>query len=154
MSNLKLSPNEKALLNRQEYSAYVESLEATGAKFPLNQFDDVNLTAIAKICGFKRGVLQDKDSFLGKQLRLDVSRIGTEIQEAVNNEGALEKKAKKASMNASKLEKELEIATGEIEELRLKLEQLEAENYKLTERQHEQKESYEHMLDTGKRVFI
>jgi septal ring factor EnvC (AmiA/AmiB activator) len=154
MTNTKLSPNEKAEINRTEYAAYVANLEATNTQFPINQFGDVNITAIAESCGFKRGVLQNKNSLLGKRLRVDVKRLGTQIQEAIDNDSSLEKKAKKASVNASKLERELEKATAEIETLRLKLEEAEVKCFKLMEKQHEQTESFEYMLETGRRVFL
>lgn len=154
MTDAKLSPNKKAIINKDNYAAYVANLEATGTKFPINQFGDANISLVAEKCGFKRGVLQNKDSFLGKVFQADLKRIGTEILSPEDKDSKLEVKAMLAAKNASKLEKELERVTAEVELLRDKLVVAHNEIQILKQCKLEDGERLEYMLESGRRVFL
>lgn len=153
MTKKKLSPNEKAKINRENYAAYVANLLATNTKFPVNQFGDANISLIAKECGFKRGVIQNKDSLMGKQFQSDLERIGTEVSPAKNTESKLEAQTKKVTQNASKLEKELERTTAEVEQLRKELALAQKEITLLINRKEEDENKFEHLFETGRRAF-
>ena len=114
----KLSPTEQNKVNKDNYSAYVAKLKATGGKFPLNQFGNVNTSSIAKECGFERGSFADSRSALSKQLAKDIKLIGTKIKNVSEEESSLKKQKDEASKNASKLSKELERTTAEVYKLR------------------------------------
>jgi hypothetical protein len=154
MMTNKLSPNEKSVINKQNYDAYVANLEATNSKFPINQFGDVNISLVAEKCGFKRSAFNKKDSRLAQILQQDVDRIGTEVYSFEKKESFLETKSKTASKHASQREKELEKATAEIETLRDQIELLELENFNLKQKEGEGVERQEMMIETGRRVFL
>jgi septal ring factor EnvC (AmiA/AmiB activator) len=154
MSEEKLSPNEKAIINRRNYAAYVANLEATNTKFPINQFGDANISLVAKTCGFKRTAFQIKESFLSKAIQSDIDRIGTEVQSVEKKESYLEGKAKTSAMHASQREKELERTTAEIEKLREEIKLLQYENFVLKQKEDENIERQEMMIESGRRVFI
>lgn len=146
----KLSPNEKHELNKKNYAAYVANIKATDGKFPINQFGDVNLTLIAKECGFLRDVFQKPSSELAKQLAKDIKKIGTKIKDMSEKESSLKKQKEEASRNASKLSKDLERVTAEVYKLREKVTELEQENNALKGKS----EAHDSMLDDGRRRFV
>ena len=150
MTKEKLSPNEKAIINRENYAAYVTNLETTGAKFPVNQFGGANLSLIAEECGFKRGVIQNKESFLGKIFRKDLARIGIEISTVKDTDNISKVKANEAYKNAARLE----IITAEVEELRKALISAHKEIHLLKTQKEEDTERLDFMLETGRRVFL
>lgn len=153
MTKERLSPNLKAKINRDNYAAYVANLLATNTKFPVNQFGDANISLIAKECGFKRGVIQNKESLMGRQFQSDLERIGTEVSPAKNIESKLEAQTKKVTQNASKLERELERTTAEVEQLRKELALAQKEIILLRNSKEEDAHKFEHFLETGRRAF-
>lgn len=149
-----LSPNEKNIINKDNYSAYVAKLKATGGKFPINQFGNVNTSAIAEACDFKRGSFADPESALAKQLVKDIKLIGTQVKEESEEESALKKQKDEASKNASKLSKELERTNAEVHKLRDVVAKLEQENKALEHKLNGKSEAHEAMLDDGRRRFV
>jgi len=150
MTKEKPSPNKKAQINRENYASYVANLEATGAKFPINQFGSANLSLIAENCGFKRGVIQNEESFLGKAFRKDLERIGTALPTTRNTGIASEVKANEASKYAARLE----IVSAEVEQLRKALSSAQEEIQLLKKQKEEETKRLELMLETGRRVFL
>lgn len=150
MTSEKPSPNKKAKINRENYASYVANLEATGAKFPTNQFGSANLSLIAESCGFKRGVIQNEESFLGKAFRKDLERIGTALPTTKNKGIASEVKANEAPKYAARLVK----VSAEVEQLRKALSSAHEEIHLLKKQKEEDTERLELMLETGRRVFL
>ena len=121
-----LSPVEKGIINKKMYAAYVADLKAKGDKFPINNYGEVNLSRIAKECGFNRQVFSNNTS-MKQALSDDVKLIGTDITKGSNKESRLAKKVNKESEESSRLKKELDARVQEIVALKEQIVKLEAE---------------------------
>lgn len=149
----KISAVEKGVINKQRYADYVAELERNGRKFPINQFGDVNLTEIAKSCGFNRQVFTTNAS-MKKALADDVRRVGTEITEAQRPEAFLANKVKVKSDQINKLMRDLAIAEEKIHALESQVINLERENKLLKTESKEAADSLDYMLSTGRRFAL
>ena len=149
----KPSAVEKGRLNKKNYAAYVADLEATGKKFPLNQFGEVNITAIAEASGFLRGVFA-KNKKMKNQLEDDLKRIGTEITEGIDKDSRLAKKAEEKAIEASRLHKDLDAKVQEISLLRDQIDQLQTRIRELECRNDEATLSMDELLDSGRRFTL
>lgn len=151
----KLSPNLQHKRVIQNFTDYLIKLEATGEKLPINQVDgNVNISELARICDCKRGVFQKPDNTIGKMLKKAISDIGTQAKSIIQEESALKSQKDQAQRDASKLARELERATAEVEKLRDLTASLEQENKILKNKLDGQKNATESMLDDGRRRFL
>jgi hypothetical protein len=148
-----LSRVEKGRINKQNYVDYVAALERDGKRFPLNQFGDINLSAIAEACGFNRQVFATNKG-MAEQLKADVKRIGTILVAGESQDSALAKKAKASTLEANKLAKDLGIAEAKIKALEEQVMKLELENKQLKNGKEESDANLEHMLTTGRRFTL
>ncbi len=144
---------EKGRINKKNYADYVSALEKDSKKFPLNQFGDINLSAIAEACGFNRQVFATNKT-LAEQLKADVKRIGTAVVAGESQDSALAKKAKASTLEASRLAKDLGIAEAKIKALEEQVMKLELENKQLKNGKEESDANLEHMLTTGRRFTL
>ena len=152
-TNSNISKVEKGRINKQNYADYVATLEKEGKKFPLNQFGDINLSAIAEACGFNRQVFATNKG-MAEQLKADVKRIGTILVAGESQDSALAKKAKASTMEASRLAKDLGVAEAKIKALQEQVMKLELENKQLKNGKEESEATLEHMLVTGRRFTL
>ena len=144
---------QKGRINRQRYSAYVAELEATGRKFPVNQFGNVNLTLIAEACGFRRQVFSTNKN-MRERLEKDIFRIGTETSQDMGVDTLLAKKASDKTKEASQLRKELDAKTQEIAVLRSELESVKKLVRELAVRNTEADSIFTEMVTTGRRFSL
>jgi len=151
--NNSISKVEKGRINKQNYVDYVAALERDGKRFPLNQFGDINLSAIADACGFNRQVFATNKG-MAEQLKADVKRIGTILVAGESQDSALAKKAKASTLEANKLVKDLGIAEAKIKALEEQVMKLELENKQLKNGKEESDANLEHMLTTGRRFTL
>lgn len=149
----KISAVEKGRVNKERYADYVAELEATGRQFPLNNFGEVNLSSIAKACGFNRQVFINNES-MKVALAEDVSRIGTEAAEARSKESKLSKKMAEKSEEASRLQKALDANFCEIEALKNQVNELKKHIAKIEERNHEMDTIFDELLSSGRRYYL
>jgi hypothetical protein len=148
-----VSPVEKGRINKANYVAYVAELKATGKKFPLNQFGEVNLSGIAKACGFLRGVFTTNKS-LKQLLDSDILIIGTEIKDGAELDTRLSQKAEEKSKEASKLHKDLDAKVQEVNSLREQIDELKKCIRELESRSNETALSMDELLDSGRRFTL
>jgi len=151
--NIALSPHEKNKLNIQNYEAYIKDLETTGEKFPLNQFGDVNLTAVAQKCKFNRQVFSNNKHFQHR-LTKDIERIGTDIHKGQDHRDRDAEIAATKSQEASKLRRELDAKVQEIELLREELTKARDKILELENKQNEGELTLDEILSTGRRFTI
>lgn len=149
----RISAVEKGRINKAKYLEYVNRLEETGSKFPLNNFGEVNLTAIASACGFNRQVFATNKS-MKQQLKEDILRIGTDITPGEEKESRLQKKADKKSKEASRLQSELDARTAENESLRSQISELQKKIRELEAKESEIELSMNELLTSGRRFTI
>jgi polyhydroxyalkanoate synthesis regulator phasin len=150
----KLSAHEKGKINTKNYKAYVDNLFATGQKFPINQFGNVNIEKVAESCGFLRGVINRKGSKYAAQLDIDVKRIGTQLSEGTYEPSKLVEKASEKSQEASRLQKELDARSQEINLLRGQVEILSLRVRELEQKHDEKSLAIEEMLSSGRRFEL
>ena len=146
-----LSPQQQAIKNRKAYDDYVSHLKATGKKFPINQWGDVNTQGVAKACGFDRQVFGGK--IMGQKFKADVKEIGTELIQARDKS----KKAKEAKDSEKDLNEERMLnALNEqkIAALERKIMQLQSEIRRLKQESTERSETLSNMLATGRRFTL
>jgi predicted RNase H-like nuclease (RuvC/YqgF family) len=150
-----LSPNQRHKRVIQNFTDYLIKLEATGEKLPVNQVDgNVNISELARICDCKRGVFQKPENTIGRMLKKAISDIGTQAKTSNQEESALKNQKDQAQRDASKLSRELERATAEVEKLRNLITSLEQENRLLKNKLDGQTNATELMLDDGRRRFL
>jgi DNA repair exonuclease SbcCD ATPase subunit len=149
----KISAVEKGRINKERYAEYIAELEATGKKFPLNQFGEVNLTDVANACGFNRQVFS-RNASMKAQFEEDIRRIGTEIHKGVDKETRLEKKATEKAKVASKLQKELDAQVQENHSLRNQIDVLQSRVRELEGRENEMEMSMDELLTSGRRFSL
>ena len=149
----KISAVEKGRINKESYAAYIAELEATGKKFPTNNFGEVNLTAIAKACGFNRQVFSNNQA-MRAALNEDIERIGTDISEGQPKETRPHKKASEKSKEGSRLHKELEARTNEIETLKAQILELNKRIAELEGGKHEMDLAFDELLASGRRYCL
>ena len=147
----KLSAPEKGKINKEKYAAYVADLEATGKKFPLNQFGNVNNSVVAEACGFGRNVLYTS---LKEQFEEDINRIGTQLHDGVDKETRLDKKATEKAKIASKLQKELDAQVQENHSLRAQIDELQSRILELENRKDEMGMTMDELLTNGRRFSL
>lgn len=149
----KISGVEKSVINISRYADYVKSLEKDGKRFPLNQFGDVNLTEIAKACGFNRQVFFTNTTMKNK-LANDVKRIGTSLSKPKPSDLLLENQVKIKNTQVNSLQRDLVLAEEKNCALLKQIAELELENKNLKISYGEFEASVEHMLETGRRFSL
>lgn len=149
----KVSAVEKGRINKEKYAAYVAELEATGEKFPTNSEGNLNLSLIARKCGFGRDVFY-KNQTLNCLLNDDAQRIGTTLKPGVSNESRLAKRVAEKSNVASKLTKELDARIQEIEILKKTIDELQSKIIDLESRDNEVEMAMDELLSNGRRFIL
>jgi len=144
---------EKGRINKQRYKEYVESLIAKGKKFPVNQNGGVNLTQIAKECGFHRQVFATNKG-MAASLEEDIKTVGTEITPPKNTDEYFSAKLSDTEKLAGQLRKQNAHLNEENNALRKQIMGLESEILRLKNAKEEQNESIEYMLQTARRFTL
>ncbi|MGK0270741.1 MAG: hypothetical protein ACI88H_001389 [Cocleimonas sp.] len=148
-----LSRVEKGKLNIQNYDGYVERLRSTGQKFPINNFGDVNLSAVAKECGFLRQVFSTNKN-MGAKLIIDVKAIGTDLVQGKAAETVMDQNVTLLKKQLNNSRKDLALAEETIDALKKQILYLETENKHLKHQSTEKNESFEYMIETGRRFTL
>jgi hypothetical protein len=148
-----LSPAEKKKRTLDKYGAYVERLQRNKDKFPLNQLGEVNHSVIAKSCRFRRQVFFNNKT-LKLKLEDDVKKIGTCLIEGKSPETVMDQNLTLVNKLLNKKSKDLSIAEGTIAGLKKQILQLENENKQLKNQSQEETESFNYMIETGRRFTL
>ncbi len=118
----------------------------------MNNKGEVNLSAIAKECGFERQVLYKT---LKSQLAEDLAELGLDNPgDTKSPEDRLSKKADQKAKEASSLRKELDAKVQENSQLRAQIEELEKQLSQLRGQKSEETAAMEEMVMTGRRCFV
>jgi hypothetical protein len=149
----KLSAPEKGRLNKRNLDVYVRHLEASGTKFPVNQFGDINLSLISEHCGFNRQVFANNKT-MKDTLDEAVKRIGTGIAEGKDLETRLDGDIKRLRKQVNDNRRDLALAEEKIEALQKQLLGRDAELKRAQKIIHEASESLDHMIGTGRRFTL
>lgn len=150
---IKLSAPEKGKLNKRNFDAYVNFLRRTEKKFPINNFGDVNLSAIAELCGFERQVFS-RNTALREKLDAEVKAIGTDAVAGKDPESRIDSDVKYLRKQLSDAKRDLSLAEEKIEGLQRQLIQLSSELKRSNLDREEVEESLEHMISTGRRFTL
>jgi hypothetical protein len=148
-----LSRVEKGKLNIKNYDGYVERLRSTGQKFPINNFGDVNLSAVAKECGFLWQVFSTNKN-MGAKLIIDVKAIGTDLVQGKTAETVMDQNVTLLKKQLNNSRKDLALAEETIDALTKQILHLETENKLLKHQSTEKNESFEYMIETGRRFTL
>lgn len=148
-----MAPRAKGVLNEKNYKAYVKFLEKHKLKFPCNDDGEVNLSAVAELCGFDRQVFY-KNATLGPLLTKDAKRIGTDVIEGREQSGQLSEEVTELRKQLNDAKRDLALADEENDGLKKQL--MEARNTikKLEKGCTEDAESLQHMIETGRRFTL
>lgn len=153
LDNEKLSAPEKGALNKKNLQSYIKHLMRTEQKFSVNQHGDINLTDVAKKCGFNRQVFATNAS-MAKLLDDAVKEIGTTIIEGQNPEDRqneelihVKKQLNNSLRDLALLEEKNAAFNQQIMELRNEIKRLKNQS-------NENAESLEYMFETGRRFTI
>jgi len=152
-AGVKLSAPEKGRLNKRNFDAYVTFLKRTGQKFPINNFGDVNLSAIAELCGFERQVFS-RNTALREKLDAEVKSIGTDAVAGKDPESRIDRDVKYLRKQLNDAKRDLSLAEEKIEGLQRQLIQLSSELKRSNLDREEVEESLEHMISTGRRFTL
>ena len=136
----------------QQYHDYVEKLEQTGGRFPVDEDGDLNVIRLAKNIGIPTARLNSPS--IKKQLDDDVKRIGTQFVQGKTVEETMEKDLTQTIFELSKCQKDLAIAEEKsvrLEEQNLKLER---ENRQLQKQSTEKDESLSYAIGSGRRFTL
>lgn len=147
-----LKPQDASSINKRNYDRYVAHLKKSKKRFPVNQWGDINVQGIAKICGFDRQVFDGK--IMKTKLLNDCDTLGTEVSRPKNNDSELAKKAKRFADELNKERKANALNEEKIASLEKKVMELRAEVAELKNRESEADESLNHMIATGRRFSI
>jgi len=136
----------------EQYHDYVEKLEQTDGKFPVDADGDLDIIKLAKNIGIPTARLHSPA--IKKQLDDDMERIGTKLVQGKSVEELMEEMLISTSSESSTLRKDLANAEEKIvglEKLNLKLE---SQIRKLQKQSTEKDESLEHAIVTGRRFAL
>jgi hypothetical protein len=149
----KLSAPEKGKLNKRNFDAYVDYLKATGEKFPINQFGDINFSQIAELCGFERQVFS-RNKVLKEKLDADVKFIGTDAVDGKDPESRVDNDLKNLRKQLSNAKRDLALAEEKIDGLQRQLITVNSELKRSDEEKEEAAESFAYMISTGRRFTL
>ena len=152
-NNKKLSGPEKGRLNKQNLLDFIAYLKKTGQKFPENQFGDVNESYVAEQCGFRRTVFSTTQS-MGDILKNAVLTMGTETIEGRDPDERNNYEAKQLKKQLNDAKRDLAIIEEKNAALEVQLSKKREEIKRLTKKTHEDAESLEFMLETGRRFTL
>jgi hypothetical protein len=136
----------------EQYHDYVEKLEQTGGRFPVDGDGELNVIRLAKNIGIPTARLNSPN--IKKQLEDDVKRIGTQFVQGKTVEETMENDLTRTIFELSKCQKDLAIAEEKavrLEEQNLKLER---ENRQLQKRAAEKDESLSYAIGSGRRFTL
>tara|TARA_R110000765_G_C18965636_1_gene610005 strand:- start:8548 stop:9222 length:675 start_codon:yes stop_codon:yes gene_type:complete len=136
----------------EKYHDYVEQLEMTGGKFPVDAEDDLDVIRLAKNIGFPTARLSSPS--IKKQLNDDIKRIGTELVAGKTVEERMEDNLISTSSELSKCRKDLAVAQEKIDGLTKQNLQLHSSVRKLQKQSTEKDESLEHAIHSGRRFAL
>jgi hypothetical protein len=136
----------------EQYHDYIEELEQSGGKFPVDADGDLDIIKLARNIGIPTARLNSPS--IKKQLDDDIERIGTKLVKGKSVEERMEDRLIKTSSESSTLRKDLAIAEDKIfglEKLNLELQRQVRE---LQKESTEKDASLEHAIETGRRFAL
>ncbi len=136
--------------NKRNYAAYIARLNATGQRFPCNQFGTVSIDGVAEQVGCTTKVLLTGS--LKTQFKKDIELIGVGVKRI--SDSKLAQKAEEKSREASSLTKLLNMKIKECESLQAENERLTKERRQVEIRQKEAELSLQELLKTGRRFTL
>lgn len=148
-----ISPRAKGKLNDKNYRAYVKFLKKHKLKFPSNDDGDVNIKAVAEICGFERQVFYVNKT-LKPLLTENVIEIGTELVEGRDPSGALSEEVVELRKQLNDAKRDLALTEEEKEGLEKQLMEARKTIRQLEKNSAEEAESLEHIIETGRRFTL
>ena len=150
---VELSGPEKGKLNKKNFENYVRHLRETGEKFPINHYGDINLSKVAKLCGFERQVFTRNKS-LAQKLDEEAKSIGTDVVEGKDPESRLDTDLKNLRKQLNSAKRDLALAEEKIDGLQRQLIELNSELRRSIEEREEASESLDYMITTGRRFTL
>lgn len=144
---------EKGRINKIRFKEYVDGLRKTGKKFPVNQHGDVNLTQIGKACGFNRQVFGTNDN-MATALNDAVKELGTELTKPRDPDEFLSKKVSENEKLIGQLRKENVVQKETIDSMKKQLLEAEIAITRLENLKVEDQESFDYMLQSGRRFVL
>ncbi|PKH85448.1 hypothetical protein [Colwellia sp. Bg11-28] len=136
----------------EKYHAYVETMEQTGAKFPIDLDDDIDIIRLARNIGIPASRLNS--SIFKKLLDDDIDRIGTEVMAGKSVEERMEGNLMTTSKELNKCRQDLSVAQEKIDGLTKQNLKLQSEVRKLQKQSIEKDASLEHSIETGRRFTL
>tara|TARA_R110002167_G_scaffold165887_4_gene362942 strand:+ start:1363 stop:2037 length:675 start_codon:yes stop_codon:yes gene_type:complete len=136
----------------EKYHDYVEKLEQTGGKFPVDADGDLDVIKLARNIGIQTARLHSPA--IKKQLVDDMERIGTLLVQGKSVEELMEERLISTSSELSTFRKDLAIAEEKIAGLEKHNLELESQVRKLQKQSTEKDESLEHAIVTGRRFAL
>jgi len=136
----------------EQYQDYIEELEKTGGKFPVDEENDLDFIRLAKDIGFPIARLNSPN--IKKLLNDDMSRIGTKVVVGKTVQEMMESNLISSNSELSKCRKDLAIAEEKNDSLTKQNLQLQSENRKLKQQSTEKEESLEHTIESGRRFTL
>lgn len=148
-----ISGVEKGKLNNENFSNYVNFLRENNQKLPVNQFGDINLSVVAKTCGFYRQVFTNNES-MELALGRAVKEVGSDLVEGKIPSGVLEKDPIQIKKLISNLRHDLAKSEEKIAYLKKQLMNANSETKLSSKKIMEYEDSFEHMIATGRRFTL
>lgn len=140
---------EKGKINKSRFSDYIHKLELTGKKFPINNFGAVNLSEVAKHCGFNRQVFST-NAAMREQLDAAIKRIGTSVDAIPAKKSPNEDK----SRDIDKILTMLDLKDAEIAALKNEIRSLKQAVSDLECKSSEYNSVFDDLLLTGRRFHL
>ncbi|MFL0806506.1 MAG: hypothetical protein K6L60_04375 [Oceanobacter sp.] len=146
-------------INFQRWEAFESSLRKNKQKLPGLADGSVNLTEVERLSGIRRAVFYPGSNGNKKVItafQKALRDIGTDTQshDTTSAEERAEQRAKTKSKEASKLHKQLNQKTQEIEQLRHQIEELKTQISSLDSEKTEHQKNLEEMSLDGRRYFV
>jgi hypothetical protein len=136
----------------EQYNEYVEKLEQTGGKFPVDSEGDLDIIRLAKSIGIPTARLNSPA--IKELLNEDRERVGTEVVKGKTLEERMEGNLISTSSELSKCRKDLAIAEEKINGLTTENLKLESANRKLQQQSTEKDDSIEYAVESGRRWHV
>jgi hypothetical protein len=136
----------------EKYHDYVEKLEQTEGKFPVDAEGDIDVIRLAKNIGIQTARLSSPT--IKKHLGDDIKRLGTEVVKGKSVEERMEENMISTSSELFKCRKDLAIAEEKIDGLTKLNLQLQSANRELQKQSTEKDESLEHTIASGRRFAL
>ena len=136
----------------EKYHDYVEKLEQTAGKFPVDAEGDIDVIRLARNIGIQTSRLSSP--VIKKHLNDDIKRLGTELVKGKTVEERMEDNLISTSSELSKCRKDLAVAQEKIDGLTKQNLQLQSAVRKLQQQSTEKDESLEHAIESGRRFAL